>query len=131
MSHPGFTLMSPKSIHLKYLVTIIFMLLLSMPYGSAQRRVNGPPPPSAIIEKSSPPLSQATGWELNQTTGRWVSNENIILDHSLTEMDWYNGSGQYFAWLRIARTRYGGERFYTFYWSDNSKTDTLLTPRVL
>ena len=82
----------------------------------AQSRTN-----SSIPEFSfkSEKLSNATGWQLNESTEQWIENENVIDDRKCPKY-WLNHTSQNFNWLQVVQMEVKGENYYIFLYEKNS-----------
>lgn len=62
------------------------------------------------FELKSEKLTQASGWKQNQTTGKWIENQNVIADRGITPQA--RGVSQNFNWLQFANLTFEGEQYY-------------------
>ncbi|MES2556861.1 MAG: hypothetical protein V4604_11965 [Bacteroidota bacterium] len=61
----------------------------------------------SITEK----ITTATGWELNESTGKWIENKNAIYDKKCPE-SMFSLVSQNFKWIKAARITCNGKRYY-------------------
>jgi hypothetical protein len=82
----------------------------------AQSRTN-----SSIPEFSfkSEKLSNATGWQLNESTEQWIENENVIHDSKCSKYR-VNHVSQNFNWLQVIQMVVNGDNYYIFLYEKNS-----------
>lgn len=62
------------------------------------------------FDSKSEKLTQATGWELNKTTGEWIENQNVISDRETTPQA--RGVSQNFNWLQFTSLTFEEEQYY-------------------
>ena len=67
----------------------------------------------AQFSSKSEKLTKATGWELNEKTGQWIENKNVI-HGSECKSYWISHVAQNFKWIQFATTTIGGEKYYIF-----------------
>lgn len=68
--------------------------------------------PTLKFESKSPKLLKATGWVLNDRTGKWVSNANVLDDKPCTGECVLSNSWGAFKWIQMAKIIYNGEKKY-------------------
>jgi hypothetical protein len=78
--------------------------------GKAQSREN-----KVTVEFSaeSEKLTKAKGWQLNEKTGKWVENKNVIDDRDCPSY-WVSHVSQNFKWLQFRTINQNGKKYYIF-----------------
>ena len=71
-----------------------------------------------VFTKKSEPLTQATGYDQDKKTGKWIQNNNLISDMVVTPNDSFNigFTDQNLIWFRSATLTYDAKKYYAFYY---------------
>jgi hypothetical protein len=64
------------------------------------------------FESKSPKLLKATGWVLNDRTGKWVSNANVLDDKICTGNCINMNSWGSFKWMQFATIKHDNKKYY-------------------
>lgn len=90
---------------LLYITTLLVLLVLTT---HAQNREN-----KQMIQFSSQSekLKDATGWEQNKETGKWIENNNVIDDRACPSY-WVSHVAQNFKWIQFATISNNGQKYF-------------------
>ena len=100
---------------MKKILTLLFFILIYQTNFS-QSRTNKVLPK---FEESSPEIKKAIGWALNNTSGKWIENENCIYQSEISKYA-ISMTPQNFNWIKINKIVYNGITYYIFLYETNS-----------
>jgi len=95
---------------MKHLILTSFLFAFATFNSNAQSREN-----KKIVQFSSKSekLTEATGWEQNKETGKWIENKNVIADRKCPSY-WVSQASQSFSWMQFATITNGQTEYYVF-----------------
>ncbi|MBU3714937.1 MAG: hypothetical protein FGM46_08310 [Ferruginibacter sp.] len=97
----------------KFITNFIFFYLFNSSFNSfGQIRQNRE---VFSFENRSEKITDAIGWKLNNKTGNWIENKNVIYDNNC-KYYWVSHIYQNFKWIQFASLLYNGKKFYVLIW---------------
>jgi len=95
---------------MKHLLLTSFLVAFATFNSNAQSRENKE---TVQFSSKSEKLTEATGWEQNKETGKWIENKNVIDDRKCPSY-WVSHVSQNFKWMQFATITNGGQKYYVF-----------------
>lgn len=95
---------------IKNLLLTSFLVAFVTFNSNAQRRENKE---TVKFSSKSEKLTEATGWEQNKETGKWIDNKNVIDDRKCPSY-WISHVSQNFKWIQFATISNGEQKYYLF-----------------
>jgi hypothetical protein len=95
---------------IKHLLLTSFLVAFATFNSNAQRRENKE---TVQFSSKSKKLTEATGWEQNKETGKWIENKNVIYNSKCPSY-WVSHVSQNFKWIQFATITNGGQKYYVF-----------------
>lgn len=95
---------------IKHLLLTSFLFAFATFNSNAQSRENKE---TVQFSSKSEKLTEATGWEQNKETGKWIENKNVIDDIKCPSY-LVSHISQNFKWMQFATITNGGQKYYVF-----------------
>jgi hypothetical protein len=102
-------MMIQEKMKIKDLILATFFIAFATINSKAQIRENKV---TAQFSSHSEKLTEATGWEQNNETGKWIENKNVIDKRECTSSYWISYVEQNFIWLQFNTITYNSQKYY-------------------